>query len=200
MKHLMPPLPYAPSALAPLLSEETMQFHYGKHLQAYVDNLNKLAAGTPYADMSLEHIVTMVSEGALLNNAAQVWNHTFYFNGLAPAPQSIPADLQKQLRADFGSVEAFRSALLTAAAGQFGSGWTWLVLETDLHLRILSLPNAGNPLRLGLQPLLALDVWEHAYYIDYRNRRGDYLEALWQLTDWERVASLARRPSADLYY
>lgn len=200
MKHLMPPLPYAPSALAPLLSEETIQYHYGKHLQTYVDNLNKLAEGTPYADMCLELIITTAPEGALRNNAAQVWNHTFYFDGLTPAPKTIPAGLQKQLCADFGSVEAFRAALQTAAAGLFGSGWTWLVLDADCHLRVLPLSNAGNPLRLGLQPLLTLDVWEHAYYIDYRNRRADYLEALWQLTDWERVASLSQRPPVGLYY
>ena len=108
--------------------------------------------------------------------------------------------MQKQLCADFGSVEAFRTALQTAAAGLFGSGWTWLVLDADCHLRVLPLSNAGNPLRLGLQPLLTLDVWEHAYYIDYRNRRTDYLEALWQLTDWERVASLSQRPPVGLYY
>lgn len=200
MKHLMPPLPYAPSALAPLLSEETIRYHYGKHLQTYVDNLSKLAEGTPYADMCLELIITTAPEGALRNNAAQVWNHTFYFDGLTPTPKSIPAGLQKQLCADFGSVEAFRTALQTAAAGLFGSGWTWLVLDADCHLRVLPLSNAGNPLRLGLQPLLTLDVWEHAYYIDYRNRRTDYLEALWQLTDWERVASLSQRPPVGLYY
>ena len=143
MKHLMPPLPYAPSALDPLLSEETIRYHYGKHLQTYVDNLNKLAEGTPYADMCLELIITTAPEGALRNNAAQVWNHTFSCDGLTPAPKTIPAGLQKQLCADFGSVEAFRTALQTAAAGLFGSGWTWLVLDADCHLRVLPLSNAG---------------------------------------------------------
>lgn len=188
MKHTMPELPYAPEALAPKMSRETLEYHYGKHLQTYVDNLNKLIVGTPYEELPLDDIVRR-ADGAVFNNATQTWNHTFFFRMLTPERPAIPAPLAERLTRDFGSVEAFREQFTKAATGLFGSGWVWLVADKQGHLSIVAKPNAGNPLTDGLRPVLTVDVWEHAYYIDYRNSRPNYLNALFDhLIDWEFVA------------
>lgn len=187
MKHLMPELPYAPEALAPRMSRETLEYHYGKHLQTYVDNLNRLIAGTPYETKSLEEIVR-TSDGAVFNNAAQTWNHTFFFRMLSPSQPEMPAALAERLARDFGSVESFKDQFTKAATGLFGSGWTWLAADAKGRLSIVAKPNAGNPLTDGLRPVLTVDVWEHAYYIDYRNRRADFVAAWWELVDWRKVA------------
>lgn len=187
MTHLMPQLPYAHEALAPHMSKETIDFHYGKHLQTYVDNLNRLITGTPYENASLEEIV-MTAEGPLYNNAAQTWNHTFFFEALTPAQGNLPEALEARLTAAFGSVADFKKQFTQAAMGVFGSGWVWLTADAEGHLSITAEPNAGNPMRKQLKPLLVIDVWEHAYYIDYRNRRADFIEAFWKLVDWNKVA------------
>ncbi len=188
MNHLMPKLPYAMGDLTPLMSKETFDFHYGKHLQAYVNNLNKLIEGTPFEDMDLEKIICK-ADGGIYNNAAQAWNHTFFFQSLTPKQMPMPDDLAGVLAKNFGSVEQFKDSFVKAASTLFGSGWTWLVADKEGKLSILPMPNAGNPLTLGLKPLLVIDVWEHAYYIDYRNNRGAFIEAFWKLVDWEKVAS-----------
>ncbi len=195
MIHEMPKLAYALDALEPKMSAETLEYHYGKHLRAYVAKLGELVAGTPYAELSLEEIIR-TADGALYNNAAQVWNHTFFFDTLSPAPAAMSPRLCGRLEADFGSVAAFRERLTAAATGLFGSGWAWLSMNEDGRLAISALPGAGNPLREGLRPLLTVDVWEHAYYLDYRNRRADYVAAVWELTDWARVEE---RMEADLF-
>ena len=188
MKHLMPELPYAQNALTPNMSEETIQYHYGKHLQAYVDNLNKLIPGTPFENESIEYMICHAT-GPIFNNAAQVWNHTFFFESLTPNGSEMPALFGSKIAESFGSVEAFREKFLAAAAGLFGSGWAWLVMNDKKELSIVQESNAGNPLRSGLVPLLTIDVWEHAYYIDCRNRRPEYLQKVWDLIDWNRVQS-----------
>ncbi len=189
MMHQMPKLPYEMEALAPLMSKETFDFHYGKHLQTYVNNLNKLIVGTPYESLELEQIVCQ-ADGGIYNNAAQTWNHTFFFQLLTPEQPSLPDDLAGLLTRDFGSVDQFKEDFTKAALGLFGSGWVWLVLGKDGKLSLLPTPNAGNPLKDGLKPLLVIDVWEHAYYIDYRNNRGAFIEAFWKLINWEKVADL----------
>lgn len=189
MKHTMPELPYAMEALAPKMSGETLEYHYGKHLKTYVDNLNRLIAGTPYEELPLDEIVR-TADGALFNNAAQAWNHEFFFRMLTPDPSPMPAGLAERLARDFGSVEEFRAKFTQAAVGLFGSGWVWLVADRSGRLSILARSNAGNPLTEGLRPVLTIDVWEHAYYIDYRNRRADFVEAFWGLVDWRKVADL----------
>ena len=182
------PLPYELNGLAPHISAETLEYHYGKHHRAYVTNLNTLVAGSEFEGMELEEIVRRAS-GAIFNNAAQAWNHSFYWNSMSPrgggAPQGLLADL---LARDFGSVEAFKEAFAKSAAGQFGSGWTWLVQRPDGTLAIVNTSNAGTPLTGADRPLLVADVWEHAYYIDYRNARPAYLQAFWQLVHWEFAA------------
>ena len=183
----MPELPYAPEALAPKMSRETLDYHYGKHLQTYVDNLNRLIPGTPYAEMPLDEIVRR-ADGAVFNNAAQAWNHTFFFRSLTPSQEAMPEALAARLTADFGSVEAFREQFTKAAVGLFGSGWVWLAADRSGKLSIVAKPNAGNPMTDGLRPVLTIDVWEHAYYIDYRNRRADFVAAWWDLVDWKQVA------------
>ena len=187
--HQMPKLPYEMEALAPLMSKETFDFHYGKHLQTYVNNLNKLIVGTPYENQKLEQIVCQ-ADGGIYNNAAQTWNHTFFFQLLNPEQPSLPDDLAGLLTRDFGSVDQFKEDFTKAALGLFGSGWGWLVLGKDGKLSLLPTPNAGNPLKDGLKPLLVIDVWEHAYYIDYRNNRAAFIEAFWNLVNWEKVADL----------
>ena len=187
MKHTLPQLPYPMEALAPKMSKETFEYHYGKHLQTYIDNLNKLIDGTSYAEMPLDEIVRN-ADGAIFNNAAQTWNHTFFFLTLTPDQQPVPEKLAAALKRDFGSVEAFQEAFTKAAVGLFGSGWTWLAQEPGGKLAIVAESNAGNPMTLGLKPLLTLDVWEHAYYIDYRNRRADFVKNWWELVDWQKVA------------
>jgi len=187
MKHQLPPLPYDQDALAPYLSAETLEYHYGKHHQAYVTNLNNLIPGTPFENSALEEIIPKAT-GAVFNNAAQVWNHTFYWQGLRPqGGGDPPAALARTLTLAFGSVEAFRGEFTKTAVGTFGSGWAWLVRKNDGGLAIVSTSNAGNPLTSGQKPLLTCDVWEHAYYIDYRNARPKYVENFWKLVNWEFV-------------
>ena len=186
MIHLMPTLPYKQDALSPFMSEETIQIHYGKHLQAYVDNLNKLIPNSPFEEKGLEEIICNAS-GPIFNNAAQVWNHTFFFESLAPGGKPMGEILENKLNEQFGSVADFKDKFLAAAAGLFGSGWAWLVMDNKNNLSIVQESNAGNPLRQGLIPLLTIDVWEHAYYVDYRNRRPEYLQKVWNLIDWEKV-------------
>lgn len=183
----LPPLPYAMDALEPIMSEETLEYHYGKHLQTYVDNLNRLLEGTPHAEVSLEEII-LSSTGPMFNNAAQVWNHTFFFNSLTPEQKPMPEVLEEALIKDFGSVKAFEEQFKKAAAGIFGSGWAWLAQDRNGKLHIIQESNAGNPMRAGFKPLLTIDVWEHAYYIDYRNRRAEFIDGCWKLFDWDKVA------------
>lgn len=186
----LPTLPYAQNALEPVISGNTLSFHYGKHHQAYVDNLNKAIAGTEYADMPLEKIITATvgnkDKTAIFNNAAQNWNHTFYWNSLKPnGGGEPPAALKAKLEAAFGSVDAAKKELATAATSQFGSGWAWLVQEGD-KLKVVKTPNAEVPFTAGQKPLLTIDVWEHAYYLDYQNKRADYVNAvLDKLINWE---------------
>jgi len=188
MSFELPKLPYAPEALSPVISANTIGFHYGKHHQAYVTNLNKLIAGTEFENATLEEII-MKGTGGIFNNAAQVWNHTFYWNCLTPGGASQPeGKLLEALNADFGSVDAFKEKFTTAATTLFGSGWAWLVKDASGKLSIVQESNAGNPLKNGLTPLFTMDVWEHAYYLDYQNRRPDYIAALWTLTNWKAIA------------
>lgn len=187
MVHEMPKLPYAMDALTPSMSKETLEYHYGKHLQAYVDNLNRLIPATVYETMSLDDIV-LQADGAVFNNAAQAWNHTFFFESLTPTAKAVPGKLEKLLVENFGSLEAFKEQFVKAAASLFGSGWVWLVKDGQNRLSVVSESNAGNPMKKGLKPLLVIDVWEHAYYIDYRNRRADYINAFWKLVDWDKVS------------
>jgi superoxide dismutase, Fe-Mn family len=189
VEHKLPALPYAKDALAPHISAETIEFHYGKHHATYVANLNKLIAGTEFADLALEDIVKKAS-GGIFNNAAQVWNHTFYWNCLSPKGGGEPSGaLAKALNKAFGSFAAFKEKLSNAAVTQFGSGWAWLVKNSDGGLAIEQTSNAGNPLKDGKKPILTIDVWEHAYYIDYRNVRPAYVEAFWKLVNWEFAAT-----------
>ena len=189
MKHELPALPYALDALAPTLSQETLEYHYGKHHQTYVTNLNNLIPGTEFESMSLEDIV-MKSSGGVFNNAAQVWNHTFYWNCLSPNGGGAPSGaLAAALAAQFGSFEEIKEHFNQAGATNFGSGWTWLVKNADGSLEIFNTSNAGTPMTSGKQALLTLDVWEHAYYIDYRNARPKYLETVWNIVNWDFVAA-----------
>jgi Fe-Mn family superoxide dismutase len=191
--HVLPPLPYADDALSPVISANTISFHYGKHHKGYVDNLNKLVAGTLSANLSLESIITATAgrtdEAALFNNAAQAWNHAFYWRSLRPkGGGEPPAALRRKIEASFGSLDACRKELATAATTQFGSGWAWLVLAGD-KLKVVKTGNADVPLTTGLKPLLTIDVWEHAYYLDYQNRRADYVNAvLDKLVNWAFAA------------
>jgi Fe-Mn family superoxide dismutase len=190
MTHTLPPLPYAADALAPVISAETLEYHHGKHHQRYVDTLNTLIEGTEWAESSLEEIVKGAPAGGIYNNAAQVWNHTFYWESLAPGGAPLAsAELAAAIDAAFGSLEAFQAEFEKAATGNFGSGWTWLVKNSDGTLAIVNTSNAGCPLRDGAVPLFTADVWEHAYYIDYRNARPEYLKQLWSIVNWERVAA-----------
>jgi Fe-Mn family superoxide dismutase len=189
MEHKQPELPYAQDALAPHISAETLEYHYGKHHKAYVDNLNKLIPGTEFENMPLEDIIKKAT-GGIFNNAAQVWNHTFYWNCLSPAGGGEPAgELAAAINKSIGSFDAFKEQFAKAAAGQFGSGWAWLVKNADGTLAIEATPNAENPLKKGKKALLTCDVWEHAYYIDYRNARPKYVEAFWDIVNWDFVAS-----------
>ncbi|MFW8566344.1 superoxide dismutase [Fe] [Orrella sp. 11846] len=188
MAHTLPPLPYAMDALAPHISKETLEYHYGKHHQAYVTNLNNLIGGTEFENASLEDIVKK-SSGGVFNNAAQVWNHTFYWNSLSPQGGGEPTgELLKAIEAKWGSVQAFKDAFNQSAAGNFGSGWTWLVKKPNGELDIVNTSNAATPLTTEDKALLTCDVWEHAYYIDYRNARPQYLETFWKLVNWQFAA------------
>ena len=188
MAHTLPELPYALDALAPHISKETLEFHYGKHHQTYVTNLNNLIAGTEFEQASLEDIVKK-SSGGVFNNAAQIWNHTFYWNSLSPNGGGAPSGkLADAINAKWGSVDAFKEAFNKSAAGNFGSGWTWLVKKADGSLDIVNTSNAATPLTTADVPLLTCDVWEHAYYIDCRNSRPKYLENFWNLVNWDFAA------------
>ena len=184
----LPPLPYDRAALEPHISAETIDFHYGKHHQTYVTNLNKLVEGTEFAAMDLETVVRK-SSGGMFNNAAQVWNHTFYWNCLKPDGGGEPGGrLGEAITKAFGSFAAFKEQFTATAIGTFGSGWAWLVQRPDGSLALVSTPNAATPLTGNDTPLLTCDVWEHAYYIDYRNARPKYVEAFWNLVNWDFVA------------
>ena len=187
MNHILPELPYAMTALEPYISSETLNFHYGKHFASYVNNLNNLIKGTKFENMPLKDII-LSADGGIFNNAAQAENHDFYFKGLVPAEQSKMSDtLKKVLEDNFGSVEKFKEDMNKVAASQFGSGWAWLVADSDNRLKVMSTGNAGNPMTEGLRPLLTIDVWEHVYYIDYRNARPSYLDKIWNIINWDIV-------------
>lgn len=188
MKHLLPELPYALNELEPRMSEQTLKFHFGKHLKTYLDNVNHLTEGTSFADFKLKDLI-IHAEGALLNNAAQAYNHILFFKQLSPTPVQMSSALTQQLVANFGSVEAFKEQTISAATNLFGSGWVWLAQDADNLLRIVAEPNAGNPISQGMRPLMCIDVWEHAYYLDYQNRRADFVNNLWFLINWHRVES-----------
>lgn len=188
MSFTLPALPYAMNALEPHMSQETLEYHYGKHHQTYVTNLNNLTEGTEDASKSLEDLIKTTS-GGLFNNAAQVWNHTFFWHCLTPESAPEPqGDLLNAICDAFGSFEAFKSAFTDTAIKTFGSGWAWLVQDHEGKLSIVSTSNAENPMTQGVKPLLTCDVWEHAYYIDYRNARPKYLEAFWSLVNWDFVS------------
>jgi Fe-Mn family superoxide dismutase len=187
MEHTLPPLPYAKDALQPTMSAETLEFHYGKHHQAYVTNLNNLIKGTEFENLSLEEIIKK-SQGGIFNNSAQVWNHTFFWNCMTPngggAPTGPVADA---INAKWGSFDKFKEEFQKSAVGNFGSGWTWLVKKTDGTVDIVNTSNAGTPLTTENKALLTVDVWEHAYYIDYRNARPKFVESWWNIVNWDFV-------------
>ena len=191
------PLPYAPDALAPAISAATLAVHHGKHLAAYVANLNALLPGSGLQGLPLADVVAQASAGAIANNAGQLLNHNLYFAQFAPpkADNRPISTLADAITRDFGSFEAFQAAFAKACAGLFGSGWVWLAADAEGHLSVTMEPNAGNPVQRGLTPLLTFDVWEHAYYLDYQNRRADHVAALWAIVDW---AEVARRYAAAL--
>lgn len=186
----MPALRYEAEALAPVISKQTIDYHYGKHLQAYVNNLNKLIVETEFADAPLEEMAAK-GQGGIGNNAGQVLNHTLYFEQFVPKPSKTEPTgaLGEAVKKTFGSFDEFKTQMITKATGLFGSGWTWLCADENGKLCILQMANADNPLRHGLKPLLTIDVWEHAYYLDYQNRRPDYLAAIWSIIDWDVIES-----------
>jgi Fe-Mn family superoxide dismutase len=187
MKHILPELPYKWDALEPVISAKTIEFHYGKHHQTYVNNLNQLIVGTRFEEADLLTIIKE-SEGAIFNNAAQVWNHTFYFETFSASPKSKPeGKLLEMIEQKFQSFEKFKEQFTQKALTLFGSGWAWLVLDNKGELDILQTSNAVTPLRDDLKPLLTCDVWEHAYYLDYQNRRADYINEFWKIVDWKIV-------------
>ena len=186
MEHTLPALPYEMDALAPHMSRETLEFHYGKHHQTYVTNLNNLIKGTEYEALSLEEIIKKAPAGGLFNNAAQIWNHTFFWNSLSPKGGGEPSGaLADAIKAKWGSFDDFKKAFAQSAATNFGSGWTWLVKKADGSVDIANTSNAATPLTTDAKPLITLDVWEHAYYIDHRNRRPDFVGAFWHLANWD---------------
>jgi Fe-Mn family superoxide dismutase len=189
MTHELPALPYAKDALQPHISAETLEYHYGKHHQAYVTNLNNLIANTEFATMGLEDIIKKAT-GGVFNNAAQVWNHTFYWNCLSPQGGGAPTGaLAQAINAKWGSFDAFKDAFSKAAVGTFGSGWAWLVKNAAGELEIVSTSNAATTMTSGQKALMTCDVWEHAYYVDYRNARPKYVEAFWNLVNWPFVSA-----------
>jgi Fe-Mn family superoxide dismutase len=187
MEHKLPELPFAKDALAPYMSAETLEYHYGKHHAAYVTNINKLIVGTEFQDASLEEIIKRAPAGGIFNNGAQVWNHTFFWNCLSPKGGQPGGKLADEIKKQFGSFDQFKEKFNNAAVTQFGSGWAWLVRGPDGTLAIEQTGNAGNPLRDGKKPLLTCDVWEHAYYIDYRNARPKFVESFWNIVNWSFV-------------
>ncbi|HEY3317009.1 MAG TPA: superoxide dismutase [Coriobacteriia bacterium] len=197
MEHRLPELQWARDALAPVISEETIEYHYGKHHATYVANLNKLIAGMPLQDAPLDEIVKTAEKGSgIYNNACQHWNHTMYWQSLTPnAPGAPSGELKTAIERDFGSFDAFKEQFAQKATTLFGSGWTWLV-ETGGTLEIVNTPNGDTPMRGGGNVLLVCDVWEHAYYIDYRNARPKYVDGFWQLANWDFAAQRMSRPSA----
>jgi Fe-Mn family superoxide dismutase len=189
MEHKLPALPYALDALAPHISKETLEYHYGKHHQAYVTNLNNLVKGTEFENSTLEEIIKK-SSGGVFNNAAQIWNHTFYWNSLKPQGGGTPTGaLAAAINTKWGSFDAFKEAFTKSAIGNFGSSWTWLVKKPDGSLDIVNTSNAATPLTTTDKPLITCDLWEHAYYIDYRNARPKYVESFWQLANWGFAAA-----------
>ena len=185
MEHTLPKLPYEMDALAPHISKETLEYHHGKHHQAYVNNLNNLIKGTEHENQNLNEIIT-TSKGGIFNNAAQVYNHTFYWNCLSPKGGQTPTgNISDAINKNFGDLNKFREEFTKKAATLFGAGWCWLVQQNDGKLEIVQASNAGTPLTDGKTPILTCDVWEHAYYIDYRNARPKYLEEFWNLTNWD---------------
>jgi Fe-Mn family superoxide dismutase len=187
MEHILPPLPYAKNALAPVMSEETLEYHYGKHHQAYVTNLNNLIKGTEFENLSLAEIVKK-SSGGVFNNSAQVWNHTFFWNCMKPNAGGAPTGkVADAISAKWGSFDKFKEEFQKSAVGNFGSGWTWLVKKADGSVDIVNTSNAATPLTTENKALLTVDVWEHAYYIDYRNARPKFVEAWWNLVNWDFV-------------
>ena len=189
MNHHLPKLPYEKDALKPYISEETLDYHYGKHHQGYVDKLNGMLPGSKFEDADLITIIKN-ADGGIFNNAAQVWNHTFYFETFSADGRREPAgELAEAINASFGSFDKFREEFGAAAASLFGSGWAWLVKNNNGSLSIVQKANAENPLSDGLKPLLTCDVWEHAYYIDYRNKRPEYIKSFWEIIDWDIIAS-----------
>lgn len=188
MAHTLPALPYALDALAPAISKETLEYHYGKHHQTYVTNLNNLIPGTEFENLSLEEIIKK-SSGVVFNNAAQVWNHTFYWNSMTPKGAGAPSGaLADAINAKWGSFDNFKTEFTKLGLSNFGSGWTWLVKKADGSLDIVNTTGAGTPLTTTDKALLTMDVWEHAYYIDYRNARGKYIEAFWGIINWDFAA------------
>lgn len=184
MKFILPPLSYGLDDLSPTISRQTLEFHHGKHHQAYVNNLNNLIVGTRFENADLETIIKE-ADGGIFNNGAQVWNHTFYFEAFSKNPKAEPTGpLSEAIERKFGSFAQFKEIFSKSAASLFGSGWTWLVKNAAGELEIVNESNAGNPIRHGLQPILTCDVWEHAYYLDYQNRRPDHLAAFWKVVDW----------------
>ncbi len=188
-KHTLPELPYAKDALEPHISAETLEYHHGKHHASYVKKLNDKIEGTDFASMDLEDIIRQAPAGGIFNNAAQVWNHTFYWNCLGPHGGGKPqGDLAAVIDRSFGSLDNFKDEFADAAFSNFGSGWTWLVKNGDGRIEIVNTDDAGNPLTEGKQPLLTCDVWEHAYYLDHRNSRPSYLDAFWHIVNWAFVS------------
>lgn len=189
MTYNMPILPYAKDALAPAISEETINYHYGKHLQTYVNNLNALVKDTPFEGKTVEEIVAVAPDGPIFNNAGQVLNHTLYFLQFTPQPERYEPQgkLAEAIKRDFGNFENFKNEMTQASTSLFGSGWTWLAVNKEGKLVIVKEANGSNPLRQGMKPLLGFDVWEHAYYLDYQNRRTDHLSNLWKIIDWKVV-------------
>jgi superoxide dismutase, Fe-Mn family len=188
MEHKLPDLPFLKDALAPFISKETLEYHHGKHHAAYVTNLNKLIVGTEFENLPLEEIVKKAPAGAVFNNAAQIWNHSFYWQGLSATGGGEPGGpVADAVKRDFGSFAQFKEQFTKAAVTTFGSGWAWLIKNKDAKLSIESTSNAGTPLKDGKTTLLTCDVWEHAYYIDYRNNRAGYVEAFWKLVNWKFV-------------
>lgn len=189
MNYQLVKLPYAANALEPIISQQTIEFHHGKHLQAYVNNLNNLVPGTEFEGKSVEEIVKSAPDGAIFNNAGQVLNHNLYFLQFAPTPskKAPTGKLAEAIKRDFGSLENLQKELDAASVGLFGSGWAWLSVDSNGKLQITKEANGSNPLRHGLKPLIGFDVWEHAYYLDYQNKRADHINKLWEIIDWDVV-------------